>query len=161
VASQKDKATRAEGIRHAHGITHATSEEPVEESAEARNYVKELFRQVRDSHQRTTSPAEQLRPYTYERSYDDSPVGGITVKAMVRVSQLHFDMDEKSVVPFLHMELTVVADADTCDQPDVWSVTYYHFADMIMDGLEAYLKAYCPAPDQVWDTLSFFRYTYE
>jgi hypothetical protein len=127
--SLNDKATPAEGIRHASGLTRSTSEFEDEDSGE---------------------------PHTHKRWYTDSPVGSITVTTSVRVLQLY--VTEYGLDPFLEMELVVDADGDTSDQPDRWSVTYYHFAAVIMGGLEEYLKRYCPAPNEVLDTLMSFDY---
>jgi hypothetical protein len=55
------------------------------------------------------------------------------------------------------MELMVEAE-ETYDQPDVWSVIFVHGADIIMDGIEEYLKNYCPAPKEVLETLITFEY---
>ena len=95
------------------------------------------------------------KPNTHIRFYTDSPVGAIHVTTSVEV--LSLTLGKGYVAPFLRMELMVEAD-DTYDQPDVWSVIFVHFADMIMDGIEEYLKKYCPAPNEVLETLITFEY---
>jgi hypothetical protein len=70
----KDKATPAEGIRQAHGMTRATSE-------------------FRD---------EPSEPHTHKWWYSDSPVGSITVTTTVRVLELN--VADGDVAPFLEVE---------------------------------------------------------
>jgi hypothetical protein len=124
MSDQNDEpAIPVEGIRHASGITRSTSEFRNEDSG---------------------------KPHTHKRWYTDSPVGEIEVTVTVKVLQFH--LVEDGADPFLEMELRVQA-GDTCEQPDRWSVTYFHYADVIMRGIEAYLKRYCPAPDEVLDVL--------
>ena len=123
MASQKDKATPAEGTQHACGMNRTT--------AEFCDY-------------------DSGKPNTHRRFYTDSPVGGIQVTTSVQVLRLTLDKDY--VAPFLRMKLMVEPD-ETYDQPDVWSVIYVHAADMIMDGIEEYLEKCCPAPKEVLETL--------
>jgi hypothetical protein len=88
-ATSQRQSDPAEGIRHAHGITRATSE-------------------FRD---------EPSEPHTYKWWYTDSPVGSITVTTSVRVLELY--VREDGLAPFLEMELVVKADGATLDQPDL------------------------------------------
>jgi hypothetical protein len=95
------------------------------------------------------------KPNTHRRFYTDSPVGAIHVTTSVEV--LSLTLGKGWVAPFLRIKLMVEAD-ETYDQPDVWSVIFVHFADIIMDGIEDYLKKYCPAPNEVLETLITFEY---
>jgi len=93
---------------------------------------------------------------THTRYYPHSPIGPIRVIASVRVDYLEFI--EGDVVVFLDAELSVMPSVFDPDQHLRWSVKFEGRSHDFMNGLEAYLEKYCPAPKQVLATLTEATY---
>jgi len=93
---------------------------------------------------------------THTRYYPHSPIGPIRVIASVRVDYLEFI--EGDVVVFLDAELSVMPSVFDPHQHLPWSVKFEGRSHDFMNGLEAYLEKYCPAPKQVLATLTEATY---
>jgi hypothetical protein len=103
-----------------------------------------------------TIPDEDI--HSKRQYYDDSPVGAIDVIVAIRVLDLVMEAEPLDVVPILRVELSVEMLDESEIQPHVWSIIYRHSPAYLFKGLEEYLKQYCPAPDQVLETLRSFDY---
>jgi hypothetical protein len=87
--------------------------------------------------------------HSCKRFYADTPVQAIEVTASVKVSK--FSVERHTLYAELHIELSV--DHGESDMPYRWSVVYTERASTVLKGLEEYLGEYCPAPDEVLETL--------
>jgi hypothetical protein len=157
MANRKHKAKPAEGsVQHAHDMNHATPEEKIEqlkkENEEFREIAEEIEQLPVDEYiENDDEPAP-----THTRYYRDSPIGPIRVIASVRVDTLEFI--DGDVVVFLDTELSVTPNVFDPYQHLRWSVKFEGRSHDLMNGLEAYLEKYCPAPKQVLETLTGASY---
>jgi hypothetical protein len=72
------------------------------------------------------------------------------VLVTVRWLENEYDPEEETDHNYVHVRCEVWAgDEGTLDYPDHWQIDWFHFVNVIADGLEQFLNDHCPFPDAV------------